>query len=82
MTVQLGMPTASGLQKCAVCSQWSESCTCVEGEFFFTSEPSFALLLGQSLFSGLDHWTGLLDWNTGLTFDPKNSIQKASFSPL
>ena len=27
----------------------------------------------QSLFSGLDHWTGLLYWNTGLTFDPKHS---------
>ena len=27
-------------------------------------------------------WTGPLDWTTGLTFDPKNSIQKASFSPL
>ena len=36
----------------------------------------------QSLFTGLDHWTGLLDWNTGLAFDPKNGIQKASFSPL
>jgi hypothetical protein len=23
------------------------------------------------LFTGLDHWTGLLDWTTGLTFDPK-----------
>ena len=23
----------------------------------------------QSLFIGLDHWTGLLDWNTGLIFD-------------
>ena len=37
---------------------------------------------GQSLFSGLDHWTGLLDWNTGLAFDPRNSIQKTSISPL
>ena len=36
----------------------------------------------QSLFTGLDHWTGLLDWNTGLTFDPKNSTQKALFSLL
>ena len=23
------------------------------------------------LFSGLDHWIGLLDWATGFTFDPK-----------
>jgi hypothetical protein len=23
-----------------------------------------------SLFTGLDHWTGILDWITGLTFDP------------
>ena len=26
--------------------------------------------LGQVyLFAGLDHWTGLLDWTTALTFD-------------
>ena len=25
------------------------------------------LLEGVSLFTGLDHWTGLLDWTTGLT---------------
>ena len=24
----------------------------------------------QSLFTGLDHWTGILDWTTGLTFGP------------
>ena len=36
--------------------------------------------IGQSLFSGLDHWTGLLDWNTGLAFDPKNNVQKISYS--
>ena len=24
--------------------------------------------------SGLDYWTGLLDWTTGLTFDPKIEI--------
>ena len=24
---------------------------------------------GPSLFAGLDHWTGLLDWTTGLTFE-------------
>ena len=24
---------------------------------------------GLYLFAGLDHWTGLLDWTTGLTFD-------------
>ena len=30
----------------------------------------------QSLFTGLDHWTGLLDWNTGLTFDPKISYKR------
>ena len=46
---------------------------------FFASGQAY---VGQSLFSGLDHWTGLLDWNTGFTFDPKNSVQKASFSPL
>ena len=27
---------------------------------------------GVYLFTGLDHWTGILDWTTGLTFDPKN----------
>ena len=26
------------------------------------------------LFTGLDHWTGLLDWTTGLTFDLKNLL--------
>ena len=24
-------------------------------------------VLGESLFTGLDYWTGLLDWTTGLT---------------
>ena len=28
------------------------------------------------LFTGLDHWTGLLDWTTGLTSDPKNYAYK------
>jgi len=28
-----------------------------------------------SVITGLGHWTGLLDWIAGLTFDPKNSIQ-------
>ena len=28
----------------------------------------------RSLFTGLDYWTGLLDWTTGLTFDLKCSI--------
>ena len=37
----------------------------------------YTLMLAVSI-----QWTGLLDWNTGLTFDPQNSIQKASFSPL
>ena len=27
--------------------------------------------LWQYLFTGLDHWTGLLDWTTGLTVDLK-----------
>ena len=30
-----------------------------------------------SLFTGLDYWTGLLDWTTGLTFDPKSIIKMA-----
>ena len=30
------------------------------------------------LFTGLDHWTGLLDWTTGFTFDPKNGINQCS----
>ena len=25
--------------------------------------------------TGLDHWTGLVDWNTVLTFDPKNQLE-------
>ena len=32
-------------------------------------EQSYADLVGECLFAGLDHWTGLLDWTTGLTFD-------------
>ena len=28
-------------------------------------------LQGVYLFTGLDHWTGVLDWTTGLTFDPQ-----------
>ena len=55
---------------------------CKQGIFIIHMYALYAHQKGQSLFSGLDHWTGLLDWNTGLTFDPKNSIQKASFSPL
>ena len=27
----------------------------------------FARIIGESLFTGLEHWTGLLDWTTGLT---------------
>ena len=36
---------------------------------------------GQSLFTGLDHWTGLLDWNTGLTFDPKIAHKRLHLAP-
>ena len=38
------------------------------------------LVWWESLFGGLDHWTGLLDWNTGLTFDPKNRLHLAPYS--
>ena len=34
----------------------------------------------QSLFTGLDHWTGLLDWNTGLTFDAYKRLHLAPYS--
>ena len=33
----------------------------------------------RSLFTGLDYWTGLLDWTTGLTFDLKCSIYMKKF---
>ena len=36
-------------------------------------------LEGRSLFTGLDYWTGLLDWTTGLTFDLKCSIYMKKF---
>ena len=32
-----------------------------------TTEPIVLVYLS----TGLDHWTGLLDWTTGLTYDPK-----------
>ena len=28
------------------------------------------LAIGVYVFTGLDYWTGLLDWTTGLTFAP------------
>ena len=37
---------------------------------------------GQSLFTGLDHWTGLLDWITGLTFDPQIPTKMSIFSAV
>jgi hypothetical protein len=35
---------------------------------------------GVYLFTGLDHWTGLLDWTTGLTFDPKILTKNGRFA--
>ena len=35
-------------------------------------------MLGQCLFTGLDYWTGLLDWTTGLT---RNDV-KCIFQPF
>ena len=29
----------------------------------------FLTIIWQYLFGGLDHWTGILDWTTGLTLD-------------
>ena len=33
----------------------------------------------RSLFTGLDYWTGLLDWTSGLIFDRKCSIYMKKF---
>ena len=35
--------------------------------------------IGVSLFTGLDYWTGLLDWTTGPTFEPTNSVSSALY---
>ena len=35
----------------------------------------------RSLFSGLDYWTGLLDWTTGLTFDLNFKVAVDSKAP-
>ena len=32
------------------------------------------------LFTGLDHWTGRLDWTTGLTLDPKILTKTCNFT--
>ena len=37
----------------------------------------YTIVIGVSLFTGLDYWTGLLDWTTGLIFDPKSIIKMA-----
>ena len=42
----------------------------------------YHILFGQSLFTGLDHWTGLLDWITGLTFDPQIPTKMSNFSAV
>ena len=31
-------------------------------------------------FTGLDHWTGLLDWTTGLAFDPEILARNGHFA--
>ena len=41
---------------------------------------SLGVYLGVYLFTGLDHWTGLLDWTTGLTYDPKWRKQKINLT--
>ena len=42
------------------------SCTCARS--IATKVLNFKGTGGVSLFTGLDYWTGLLDWNTGLDY--------------
>ena len=51
------------------------------GQIKLAIDNSYVSVRGQSLFTGLDHWTGLLDWNTGLNFDPKIAYKKLYLAP-
>ena len=42
----------------------------------------FSLLAGQSLFSGMDYWNGLLEWTTGMPFDLKFNHKTPIVEPI
>ena len=46
---------------------------------YIAIQPVYVHVSRLSVIAGLDHWTGLLDWTTGLTFQPILA-QSRSFS--
>ena len=68
--------------KCTATTSCSDVSISMSISIVLEFEPN----MGVAIYSldwttGLDHWTGLLDWATGLTFDPKNRAYKALFNP-
>ena len=51
------------------CQHNASSCIWKNFCFFVHRAVRNTVLIRVCLFAGLDHWTGLLDWTTGLIFD-------------